>query len=298
AAQGSCGVTERACQIVLIRVSGFVQRNQGIGFGGAILPGVVGVDDAMDENDALDPFGLEGNAFIHEHHLRNRGEVGKEIAGIGSRVHDQIECLRVAGEKSGQVLVRTLESEKPSQMRLGRSSRTAISRRSRGRCERHSDGRLKKRTGFGPHPGERKAKPDAVGTQFTHGNFSPESREMRAAFKRAIEKADRFWSAPWRAKSQARCGWTQFTHGNFSLESRGMRAAFRRAIEKADRFWSAPWRAKSQARCGWDAVHARQFLAGVAGDASGIQAGDGKSGQVLVRTLESEKPSQMRLDAV
>src|SRR2546429_1471235 len=59
ATQGSCGVTEQACQIVLIGVSGFVQRNQGIGFGGAILPGVVRVDDAMDKNDALVPFGLE-----------------------------------------------------------------------------------------------------------------------------------------------------------------------------------------------------------------------------------------------
>jgi len=118
--QGSCGVTERACQLVLIGVSGFVQRNQGIGFGGAILPGEVGVDDAMDKNDALVPFGLEGNAFIHEDHLRNRGEVGKEIAGIGSRVHGRIGCLRLAGEKSGQVLVRTLESENPSQMWLGR----------------------------------------------------------------------------------------------------------------------------------------------------------------------------------
>jgi hypothetical protein len=37
AAQGSRGVTERARQIVLIDVSGFVQRNQGIGFGRAIL---------------------------------------------------------------------------------------------------------------------------------------------------------------------------------------------------------------------------------------------------------------------
>src|SRR5207302_3052498 len=115
-------------------------------------------------------------------------------------------------------------------MRLGRSSRTAISRRSRGGCERHSDGRLKKRTGFGSHPGERKPKPDAAGTQVAHGDFSPESR--------------------------------------------GMRATFRRAIEKADRFWSAPWKTKTQARCGWDAVRARRFLAGVAGDASGIQTGD------------------------
>ncbi len=162
--QGSCGVTERACQIVLSGVSGFVQRNQGIGFGGAILPGVVRVDDAMDKNDALVPFGLEGNAFIHEDHLRNRGEIGKEIAGIGSRVHDQIGCLRVAGEKSGQVLVRTLEGKNPSQMRLGCKSCTAISRWGRGRCERHPDGRLKKRTGFGSHPGGRKPKPDAAGT--------------------------------------------------------------------------------------------------------------------------------------
>src|SRR5207249_9970663 len=65
----------------------------------------------------------------------------------------------------------------------------------------------KKRTGFGPHPGGRKAKPDAAGTQFAHGDFSPESREKRTTFRRAIEKADRFWSAPWRAKSLARCGW-------------------------------------------------------------------------------------------
>src|SRR5207253_4017095 len=84
--------------------------------------------------------------------------------------------------------------------------RIAISWRSRGGCERHSDGRLKKRTGFGPHPGGRKAKPDAAGTQFAHGNFSLESRGMRATFRRAIEKADRFWSEPWSAKTQARCG--------------------------------------------------------------------------------------------
>src|SRR5207245_4677209 len=99
--QGSCGVTERACQIVLIGVSGFVQRNQGIGFGGAIFPGVVRVDDAMDKNDALVPFGLEGNAFIDEHHLRNRGEVGKEIACMRIRVHGRIGCPGFPEKKSG-----------------------------------------------------------------------------------------------------------------------------------------------------------------------------------------------------
>ncbi len=103
----------------------------------------------MDENDALIPFGLERNAVIDEHHLRNRGEVGEEIAGIGIRVHGRTGCPSFPEKKSGQVLVRTLESENPSQMRLGRSSRTAISRRGRGECERHADGRLKKRTGFG-----------------------------------------------------------------------------------------------------------------------------------------------------
>src|SRR5437762_9267572 len=78
----------------------------------------------MDENDALIPFGLERNAVIDEHHLRNRGEVGEEIAGIGIRVHGRTGCPSFPEKKSGQVLVRTLESENPSQMRLGRSSRT------------------------------------------------------------------------------------------------------------------------------------------------------------------------------
>src|SRR5438876_6314509 len=41
-------------------------------------------------------------------------------------------------------------------MRLGCKTCTAISRWGRGRCERHPDDRLKKRTGFGSHPGERK----------------------------------------------------------------------------------------------------------------------------------------------
>src|SRR2546430_16939061 len=95
----------------------------------------------MDKNDALVPFGLEGNAFIHEDHLRNRGEVGKKIAGIGSRVHGRIACLRRVGEKSGQVLVRTLKGE--SQMRLRLKRRTAISRWRRGRRELHPDDALK-----------------------------------------------------------------------------------------------------------------------------------------------------------
>src|SRR5438876_327059 len=114
-------------------------------------------------------------------------------------------------------------------MRLGCKSCTAISCWGRGRCERHREGRLKKRTGFGSHPGERKAKPDAAGMQDVHGDFLLGSREMGGAS--------------------------------------------RRAVEKAVRFGCAPWRAKSQSGCGWDARRARRFLAGVAGDASGIQTG-------------------------
>src|SRR5438876_12209497 len=91
-------------------------------------------------------------------------------------------------------------------MRRGRKSCRAISRRSRGGCERHSNGRLKKRTGFGSHPGERKSKPDAAGTQFAHSDFSPESRGMRAAGRGASEKADRFSFAAWGAKNQSKWG--------------------------------------------------------------------------------------------
>src|SRR5437773_11722805 len=91
-------------------------------------------------------------------------------------------------------------------MRLGCKTCTANSRWSRGRCERHPDERLKKRTGFGSHPGGRKAKPDAVGMQVVHGDFSLGSREMRAASRLPVEKADSVWFAPWSAKSRVRCG--------------------------------------------------------------------------------------------
>src|SRR5256884_9769949 len=78
----SRGVTERAGQIVLIGVSGFVQLDQGIGFGDAILERVVGVGDAMDENHALFCFGLEGNTVIHKHHLRGGDKTGEQITLI------------------------------------------------------------------------------------------------------------------------------------------------------------------------------------------------------------------------
>src|SRR5437016_12402281 len=83
--------------------------------------------------------------------------------------------------KSGQVLVRTLEGEKPSQMRLGCKSCTAISCWGRGRCERHPDLRLKKRTGFGSHPGGRKAKARYEWDEGVTGDFRREVQVMKTA---------------------------------------------------------------------------------------------------------------------
>src|SRR5437879_4493099 len=97
-------------------------------------------------------------------------------------------AFRRAIEKADRFWFAPWGGENPSQMRPGRSSCTAISRRSREGCERHSDGRLKKRTGFGSHPGERKSKPDAAGTQFVHSDFSPESRGEGETFGLAIAK--------------------------------------------------------------------------------------------------------------
>src|SRR2546429_3708995 len=97
-------------------------------------------------------------------------------------------CPGLGERKSGQVLVRTLESEKPSQMRLGCKTGTAISCWGRGRCERHPDHRLKKRTGFGSHPGGRKTKPDEVGVRVVGGDFSLRARLIRAGARPADEK--------------------------------------------------------------------------------------------------------------
>src|SRR5437667_10149560 len=95
-------------------------------------------------------------------------------------VEGEVRCIETGDRKSGQVLVRTLESEKPSQMRLGCKSCTAISRWGRGRCERHPDGRMKKRTGFGSHPGERKTKARAGRVENVDSDFWRDFQEVRA----------------------------------------------------------------------------------------------------------------------
>src|SRR2546429_6758276 len=69
------------------------------------------------------------------------------------------------------------------------------------------------RSGFGSHPGGRKAKPDAVGMQVVHGDFLLGSREMRAASRQAVEKTDRFWFAPWRAERDRKSTRLDSSHG-------------------------------------------------------------------------------------
>jgi len=55
----SAAPLEAACDIVLIRVSRFEKRNHGVSLGGAIFDGIVGKDDAMDENYSLFFLGLD-----------------------------------------------------------------------------------------------------------------------------------------------------------------------------------------------------------------------------------------------
>src|SRR6266571_2648489 len=111
--------------------------------------------------------------------------------------------------------------------------------------------------------------------QDVHGDFSLESRWMRAASRRAIEKADRFWFAPWRAKHppQMRLGCktcmaiSRWSRGGCERHPDGR-------LKKRTGFGSHPGELNTHPRCGWDARRAWRFLAGVAVDASGIQTGD------------------------
>src|SRR5438105_5860728 len=64
----------------------------------------------------------------------------------------------------------------------------------------------KKRTGFGSHPEGTKTQARRGRDGGTARQFPAGSRGGCERHRRAIEKADRFWFAPWEAKTQARCG--------------------------------------------------------------------------------------------
>src|SRR5437899_7311717 len=80
----------------------------------------------------------------------------------------------------------------------------------------------------------RKAKPDAAGMQVVHGDFSLGSREMRAASRRAVEKADRFWFAPWRAKRDRKSTRLNSSHLGISY------AVFCLKKKKNRQLWTVP----------------------------------------------------------
>ncbi|PYU45856.1 MAG: hypothetical protein DMG54_04870 [Acidobacteria bacterium] len=78
--------------------------------------------------------------------------------------------------------------------------------------------------------------------QVVHGDFSLESREMRAASRPAIEKADRFWFAPWRAKTQARCGWDVSSASTFRRHVQLLKPQDTATIQKEMAWSVSPFR--------------------------------------------------------
>ena len=108
--------------------------------------------------------------------------------------------------KSGQVLVRTLRGKNSKPDAAGTHVRhdnfpVAVA----GGCEWHGR-RLKKRTGFGSHPGRQKLKPDAAGTHVRHDNFPVASRGGCEWHRRRSKKRTGFGSHSEGTKNQARCG--------------------------------------------------------------------------------------------
>src|SRR5229473_1685390 len=102
-----------------------------------------------------------------------------------------------------------------------------------------------------------------------------QSPGMRVAFRRAIEKADRFWFAPWRAKTQARCGGDASRAWRFLAGSRrgcGWHSDGR--LKKRTGFGSHPGERKPKPDVAGTQVAHGDFLLAVAGDAGGIQMGD------------------------
>ena len=80
-------VAEAACDIVLIRVSRFEKRNHGVSLGSAICDGIVGKDDAMDENYSLFFLGLDTNAIVNEDGTGSWSRAGKKLLLTWRRAH-------------------------------------------------------------------------------------------------------------------------------------------------------------------------------------------------------------------
>src|SRR6184192_4371207 len=158
--------------------------------------------------------------------LKGNGVIDKHHLGNGREVVEKITCMRI--RVHGRIGCPSFPEKKSGQVLV--------------------------RTLKGQRP-----KPDAAGTPVPHDNFPLAVAGGCERHRRAIEKADRFWFAPWEAKTQARCGRDAVPARQFPAGSRGGCERHRRAIEKADRFWFAPWEAKTQARCGRRVSSASDF---------------------------------------
>lgn len=73
------GIAKAARDIVLISVSRFKKLNHSIGFGRAIVDGVVSKDNTLDEHHSLFFFGLQANAIVDEDGTRRWTRLGKQL---------------------------------------------------------------------------------------------------------------------------------------------------------------------------------------------------------------------------
>jgi hypothetical protein len=157
AAKRSDRVAEAACDIVLIRVSRFEKRNHGVGLGSTIFDGIVGKDDAMDENYSLFFLGLYTNAIVYKNSTGSWSRTGKKFLLRWRRAHGFLACPIPQRFKKRTGLGphpgkrKTKQIAVPKRSAKENSKHFSFGSRGIGTPETYSC-RLKKRTGLGPHP--------------------------------------------------------------------------------------------------------------------------------------------------
>ena len=70
------------------------KRDHGVGFGGAILGGVMGKDDAMDQDHSLTSLGLDANVRVHHGAPRKGSRNRQKFWLLGRRIHSGLACAR------------------------------------------------------------------------------------------------------------------------------------------------------------------------------------------------------------
>src|SRR6184192_2620938 len=143
--------------------------------------------------------------------LKGNGVIDKHHLGNGREVVEKITCMRI--RVHGRIGCPSFPEKKSGQVLV--------------------------RTLKGQRP-----KPDAAGTPVPHDNFPLAVAGGCERHRRAIEKADRFWFAPWEAKTQARCGWDAGSARQFPAGSRGDASGTDGRLKKRTGFGSHPGRQK------------------------------------------------------